>query len=157
MELNVYKLQTTQTSFYVKFLQILFKKTPQSKTVNFCVFTDPKECWLSDLLHWVICNSLFGFLSWHRIAKYRRCCFLLQLKFSCVLNCFAVHCGTLRLVSRRPRLLVTQVMWWVCLWHLTPGCLSLEPAMLLPSSGTSEKECADKLSLAMSQTSMLSV
>lgn len=70
---------------------------------------------------------------------------------------FPALCGTSRLVSRQLRLPVTPVMSWVSLWRLTPGCLSLEPAMPPQSSGTSEKECADKPSPGTSRTSMLSV
>lgn len=56
--------RTWELSFYGKFLQILFKKTPESSK---CLCLDwSKECWLSDLLKRV---TLFAFSSWHRTAK----------------------------------------------------------------------------------------
>lgn len=70
---------------------------------------------------------------------------------------FIVHFGTLRLASRRPHLLDTQVMSWACHWPLTHGYSSLVLVMPLLNSGMFERACADRRSPAMSLTSMPSV
>lgn len=70
---------------------------------------------------------------------------------------FIVHFGTLRLASRPPRLLDTQVMSWACHWLLTQGYLSLVLVMPLLNSGMSERACADRHLLATSLTLMPSV
>lgn len=78
-----------------------------------------------------------------------------QLSKSCVL--FLVHFGTLRLASKQPHLLDTQVMSWACRWPLTHGYSSLVLVMPLLNSGTFERACADRHLLAMNLTSMPSV
>lgn len=88
-----------------------------------------------------------------RVSKHSRYSYCATANCKCFLYFVTVLFGTLRLVSRQLHLLVILVMSWVSLWHLTPGCLCLEPAMPQPSCGTSERECADRPSLAMSRTS----
>lgn len=69
---------------------------------------------------------------------------------------FIVPFGTSRPVSKPLHLLDIQVMSWACPWLRTPGYLFLVLVMPLLNSGIYERACADRPSLGMSLTLMLS-
>lgn len=103
------------------------------------------------------CYKLWGY---HLVSKRIDYNELLYYQCKLYLNgifYFIVHFGTLRLASRQPHLLDTQVMSWACHWPLTHGYSSLVLVMPPLNSGTSERACADRHLLAMSPTSMPSV
>lgn len=79
-----------------------------------------------------------------------------QSFLSCSL-CPAVHCGTLRQVSRPQSSPATAVTSWVCLCLLISAPLCLEPVTPRSNCGTSETACVGRPSRATSQTSMPSV